>query len=398
MSEVFMERFNLGERENMYMAGSDEHRSDIIRRNPQLKENQFHVPLPNRPKVFVMGGILTAPTHYDTNLYNSVPFQMSPDISGVSGWPNFTEGEVKAVSFHDSSWIGDDVLADSHTIMGGGFIESFAHGSREPSGSSQSRSGAVSVQMTGSEKTLSLSTAVAISSAVIFRPRRYTWPVTPQGKTEKAVEFEYGDGGLCENTGLLALLQRKASHAVQIISSDRALDMSIDWCKDRSEEEWRKLHDPCEQSACQISSLFGYQFKASLNSYEENKVFPTERAHSLFCKIQTLKKAGKPAVFAETFPVLGNKRYDIEGGFDVKVLFIVLEVSTEFEKILPASMQEELKSNILFKDHPHYHTFKKASLIDTDMIQLLHPKANLLAAQAEYSVLQNEALFRDFLR
>merc|ERR1719491_1918336 len=103
-----------------------------------------------------------------------------------------------------------------------------------------------------------------------------------------------------------------------------------------------------------MSSIFGYNYEDFLNYYNRNKVFPTERAQPFFCKIQTLKKAGKPVVFAETFPVIGNQWYGIESGFDVNVLFIVLEVSTEFENNLPASMQEELKSNKLFENHPHY--------------------------------------------
>ena len=88
---------------------------------------------------------------------------MNPDISGMSVWPNYTAGGAKPVQYPGG------LLQDGFdTFMGGGFIESFAHGSRE------ARSG----------KTLSLTTAVATSSAPIFRPRWYTWPVTPQGKTQ----------------------------------------------------------------------------------------------------------------------------------------------------------------------------------------------------------------------
>ena len=67
---------------------------------------------------------------------------MSPDISGISVWPNFTAGGAAPMHSHGSSWFGH---GDYDTIMGGGFIEGFAHGSRGPSSGSQSRSGSVSV-------------------------------------------------------------------------------------------------------------------------------------------------------------------------------------------------------------------------------------------------------------
>ena len=67
-------------------------------------------------------------------------------------------------------------------------------------------------------------------------------------------------------------------------------------------------------------------------------------AQPLFCRMQNLMKAGKPLVLTETLPVLENKWYGTQGGFNVQVVFVVLDVSTNFEKALPMSMQEELKS------------------------------------------------------
>ena len=61
----------------------DEHRPDVISRNPKFKKSQFHVPGPGRPKVFTMGGLIAAPTGYETDYYKAVPFQMSPDYVGT---------------------------------------------------------------------------------------------------------------------------------------------------------------------------------------------------------------------------------------------------------------------------------------------------------------------------
>lgn len=385
ITDVILNDFNLGVRENMYMAASDEHRSDIIRRNPQLRKWQFHIPAPNRAKVFIMNGIITAPTDYTTNFDNAVPFEMSPDYTGTPTWPNYTRGEAQPM--HYTSHKGK---TPADLIMGGGFIESFAHGAKEPS--EQSRSGEVTLEKVNG-RSLSLSSAVAISSAPLFRPKRYSWPVTPEGKTQKAVEFDYADGGICENSGLLPLLARRARKVVQVVASDKGLATSIDWCKDRSEEEWQEIHGTCADSACLVSSFFGYKARAFLNNKVRNLVFPRERAQPFFCRLQTLKRSGKPAVFTETFPVLENQWYGIEGGYDVEVLFVILEKSSEFEEKLPSSTQEMLKSKEDYKNHPYYHVYSE----EIDVFWLKRPLSNLLAAQSEYSVMQNQNLVRNFL-
>lgn len=388
ITDVILNQFNLGVRENMYMAASDEHRSDIIRRNPQLKKGQFHIPAPGRAKVFIMGGIITAPTSYTTNFDNAVPFQISPDYTGVSSWTNYSQGEAKPMRYTSHKQNG--FLRPVDLIMGGGFIESFAHGAKEPS--DQSRSGEVTVEKVNGGS-LSLSTAVTISSAPLFRPRRYSWPVMPTGKKQRAYEFEFADGGICENSGLHPLLARRTRKVVQVVASDKGLATSIDWCKDRSEEEWQEIHGTCADSACLVSSMFGYKARAFLNNKVRNKVFPTERAQPFFCRLQNLKKAGKPAVFTETFPVLENQWYGIEGGYDVEVLWVILEKSSEFEEKLPSSTQEVLKSNEDYKNHPYYHVYSE----EIDVFWLKRPLSNLLAAQAEYSVMQNQSLVRNFL-
>ena len=87
-------------------------------------------------------------------------------------------------------------------------------------------------------------------------------------------------------------------------------------------------------------------------------------------------KAGKPLVFTATLPVLENKWYGTQGGFNVQAVFVGLDVSTNFEKTLPISTQEELKSNELFAGHPRYH-FSHHGL---EVFQLKRPISNLLTA------------------
>lgn len=383
IEETILAPFDLGGRDT-YLAADSAHRADIIRRNPQLREDQFRVPRPDRPKVLVMNGILTAPVNYPAYLGKAVPFQVSPDFAGTPFWPNYT-GSVNAIQYPSESWFRPDIDA----VMGGGLIETFAYGGRAPS--SQSQSGEIPVPMP--DTPMSLASAVAISSGPVIKSQRYVWPILPEGQTQEALLFEHADGGMQENSALLALLQRRATKAVSVMATGVALSEEVNWCESRTDDEWEQIIGPCDKAACMLTSLFGYKYEATFTNHNNNQVFAKDTLPPLLCRFQHLKRLGKPAVLVEKLEVVSNSWFGIDGGFEIELLFIVLDASSDFERSLPAQMQAQLESNSLFAEHPHYDTF-----MEWDLIHLQRPISNLLAAQSEYFVKQNQGLLHDFLR
>lgn len=387
MQHFILRPFELGDM-NTFIAANESHVADIIRRNPKLHFGDFLWPHPSRPKVFIMNGIMTCPKYYGVVWEDSPPFQMSPDFTGIPHWPKYNQerGEPESIKY-EGTW---GVNSDVEIVAGGGLLETFAFGGASPS--SQNTDGQITVDRP--ERSMSLTTATAISSGPISMPQRYAWPFLPEGQTQEAVKYSFADAGIVENTGLLALLQRKVRRAVSVVSGNQITDLTIDFCNPggRNESEWEEIFTSGKHTPEQVTSMFGYRFRNLMKDRKHVHVFPKDRALPLMCRFQELKKAGKPSVLAETLPVLENQWHGIEGGFDVKVVFIVLDVSTDFEKSLPESMQKELEENSMFSAHPAYSTFEHL-----DTMYLKRPISNLLAAQAEYSVRVNEELFREVL-
>jgi len=335
-----------------------------------------------------MNGMMTTPKGWHLTgkeLENAFGFQVSPDFAGIPYWPEFnTRSKRPEPVTYEGLFKNIDLIA------GGGLMETFAYGSRSPS--SQNTDGQITVERT--ENSMSLATAVAISSAPVSMPIRYAWPFLPEGQKQEPVEYYHGDAGCIENTGLLALMQRGVKKGVSIISSQQHTDLDTDFCNPgaHTEEEWAEMFMKGNTTSSTLTSLFGYRFKATFEDFKNAWVFPKETLLPFMCRVQTMKKAGKPLVLVETFPVIENKWWGIEGGFDFKVLFMLLDKSTDFEQALPESMQKEMRDNSDYSDHPSYSIFEHI-----DPMYLKRHLSNMLSYQAEWSVKQNEALFREVL-
>lgn len=132
--------------------------------------------------------------------------------------------------------------------------------------------------------------------------------------------------------------------------------------------------------------------------YAFNVVFPAEELAPYLCELQKLKAAGKPAVLQKTFQVQSNSWWGIVGGYEVDTLLVYNTECREFEDLLPEDTRAELAkgSDGDFANFPHYKTLGQNSFLNP--VGLTSQQVNLLAAQGEYAVLQNQELFETMLR
>jgi len=246
---------------------------------------------------------------------------------------------------------------------------------------------------------MSLARAAGISSCApasalqYFENRRLdptddVWPVTSTilPGPQAAQNYNMGDGGSQDNAGLLALLQRRAKKVLWIANCYRSLSTTYDY--DNATPE---TFDPDAAGVVeQLYDKFGYGYNKKNLFYANNKVFSKDLLLPLVKQLVELKNKGKPAVVRASFDVHANSYWGIEGGSTVEILLVYLEKVTSFEQRLPACTQAELAKgeNGLFPKFPIYKTG----------VHLPACQVNLLAAQGEYSVMENADLFRDFLR
>jgi len=379
VAETFLGPFGLGDRTS-FMAGSAEDVERIKQANPGLRQEEFLTPVPGRPKVFVMGGMLGPPVGFEANASNAVLFQMSPDYTGS---PFFADN--KELTYEPIE--GSDVPPGT-VLVGGGLVESFAFGGEAPEDQSEgyhsippprrSFSLAKAAGISSMGPSLDLSHRMGLTSAI---PRGKLWPVTDDGTG--SLIHELGDAGNMENSGLLAMLQRGVKKAAMWINTPVPIGMDYDFCAPDAastpyDGEWIK-----DKVDVIFSALFGSGVDTIDDGFlKHNQVFPQADLAPTMCAFQELKKAGKPLVYRTTYAVQANSWWGIPGGWDLQVVMNYAEKSAEFESRLPEETQQDLPEN-----YPYYDTG----------LYLTKKQVNILAAQSEYAVRENEHFFREIL-
>ncbi|CAK9085231.1 unnamed protein product [Durusdinium trenchii] len=400
ISKAILEPFGLHDLDS-YMASDHWAVEDIRRRNPELRAARFLTPAPGRPRVFVMSGAILGPTGYKATKENVVSLQMSPDFIGSPFYPN--DAPVSYES-QDRRW-----NPKRKGLVGGGFVESFAFGGSPPQ---EVADGWISTE--APLQPFSLAKAVGVSSAGVsaastqgplhgvinlakLSPRSDYWAI-PSPKFERpkgASTYLLGDGGNIDNSGLLAMLQRRASKVVLVVSTGHALPDDVDFCALGQQE---LSSDVAERLENQLRANFGYWEKDDIGEFlTQNHVFRKKDLAPLLCQLQSLKKRGQPTVAQRRLQVLPNRWWGIRGGFSVDLLMVYLDKCQNFESRLPKDTADNLQSyfHAEFARFPHYRVVFQNAGSGT---ALTHPQINLLAAMGEFFVRENAELFRRLLQ
>lgn len=404
MGKAFLEPFGLNSMS--FMAADAAAVKRIRAANPQLGNSPFLTPQPGKPRAFVMSGALLAPLGYKASSSNVVSFQVSPDFTGSPFRPD--GGPVSYVSTHGDTGPLDDV------VVGGGFVETFAFGGPPPFKVSNETEG-LTAQITDPTLPFTLADAVGISSAAFAGhvtnlrsigrlspatavPKVNIWPVQPFAAPDESEPadkpamrtYTMGDGGNVENTGLLAMLQRRVPRVAWWINTDTALSDVVDFCEGApTGDKW-----PAGLVTNQLYDKFGFGSLAS-EFYAHNQVFKQEELPKVLCEFQTLAKAGRPMVVRKTFEVVPNAWWGIEAS-SVDLVMVYNARCSSFVDALPDETKEELDADSgKFEHFPYFRTmFQNGPLGATT---LTDAQVNLLAAHAEFAVQQNAAMFKDLL-
>lgn len=110
-----------------------------------------------------------------------------------------------------------------------------------------------------------------------------------------------------------------------------------------------------------------------------------------------VKRTSIQAVLKKKFTVLQNNWWGIVGGWEVEWVVLYLAKSTNFESQLPEETQSKINEGDSgpFANFPIYKTEMQNGA--GDAIGLTTEQVNLLAAQGEWSVLENAPLFTELL-
>lgn len=377
----------------------------IKEQNPQLEKKPFlSMRADRRTQAYTMCCTMLSPEGRLATESNAVSLQMAANRTGSPFYPDNAQVKYQKAPICPCDKCCYKCCTITRTV-GGGFVESFAFGGEAPNAKGQM--GGQGVKVGAPAKPFALPYMAGMSSwapggvmdssavlGELGNLRQKYWPVTSPHlpKAQKALMYEFGDGGLIDNSGVLCQLQRGAPKFVWIATAWSAFSTTYDWANATVEN-----FDPIAAGVVdQLYVLFGYNTTSEGYFYANDQVFEKDLLLPMCKELRALALLGKPAVLKKTMRVLPNEWWGIVGNCEVEYIIIYLQACQDFQKALPAETQAEIAkgSDGMFNNFPIYSTTGNNS---GDALGLTTPQVNLLAAQAQYSVVVNAALFNELL-
>jgi len=340
--------------------------------NEELRVDDFFLSNKNKP-FLIVGGIITRSFMSSIHRF---PFEMTPLYVGV---PPYFKNKGSHGRFD----------------IGGGYVEPFGFDSDSPDNGIE-KDDLVSVRIKKKKRIFSLADMMATSGAALaehldkwlidvgFPEYDYWSPRNPQ----KAKEYDFADGGLMDNSGIMPLLRRKVEKVIvfvngtsDLVSEDKKTNEKVSSMVKalfvKTDNHWgMKNYD--------LNVVLKEDDKTGMESYEE-----------LRDEFISLNKQNKPAVVKKKYKTLRNKAFDIEAGHEVEVLWVHNAfVKQWYDKIKDTDLQEYINSQRTEKlNFPNYPTFatNNIKIIDLDVEQV-----HIMAHHASYVINSMKNVFKDF--
>ena len=340
----------------------------ILRRNPLLLLTPIQVCRADRP--FLIAG--------STQIYpEGVGDAASKGLVGLPGQiyrsVEYTPLYAGAPQFYPGAGPGG-------LDFGGGYVESFAFATPAPSAAAVG--GIVAVPQ--AKFPFLLSDAVGSSSAALssiidvlrysggFPEFRY-WPVQPSARIgkEPATLYSFGDGGILENTGVVALLRRGYRSVFAFVNSPFPIGASSAGCVAGIDG--------------QISRLFGLIPADNYGSSQDTQLFAEGDFVQLAAGLAAAKRAGRPPVYVATHQVLAGNPFGIPPG-PAQLFWIYNDRNAAWVDALPSPVRALLSGtdpNNYLDNFPNYATVLQNA---DELLLLTRRQINLLAHMWAYTV------------
>lgn len=320
MGDIFLNAFDIDSLKGFFSC-NDAIISTILANNPKMLSSDFYRTNQNRPFLIVNSTLLR--TDNKPPLPTRIHFETTPIYTGVKAHhPNAGSGGKE---------------------IGGGYIEPFGFDSDEPE--SILANEIVKVRLGATRYRYTISDVIGASGAApaeILGKFGLNWVGFPEFKywspikkgDQPAREYEFGDGGILENLGIMPLLMRKVKNIIVFVNTKAPLTGT----------EKGQINDS-------IPPLFGM-----VPDFTTNHVFPKNKYSTLVEGLMEAKSKGTTVMFRDRFPVLKNKHYDIEPGWEADILWVYNERVNQWEEALPKNVRKLIAHGSL-GNFPHYKTF-----------------------------------------
>ena len=290
LNDAFLLPYGLNNTDTLFTL-NEESLQAIRARNPGLKA-PFYLPRKGRP-FLILGG---------TQIYQPSQPQQTPVTQPVGPAQVFHSVEYTPLYSGAAQLV--DQGAPTGLSYGGGYVESFAFDTPAPT----ARRGNVAIVPQGQYPFL-LSDMMGSSSASVANlveqqipaqlagldpyPSFDYWPVTKSGPVE-AMEYDFGDGGILDDTGVVSLLRRGYRTIFAFVNSSVPINSVSDLCVDGIDG--------------QISRLFGLIPAQTNGNAQSTQVFATAQYQPVVNGLKAARAAGDTPVYARPLSRHPGKR------------------------------------------------------------------------------------------
>lgn len=377
--------------------------ADIKRRNPQLRDADFTIPVHDRPfpviHITLVGPKEGAPFIPATQNYTKL--EVTPLYFGAM------KSTAVQYTYH--------VHGPNRTIFTGGLVEPFAvawKGGAAPDTGLPDGASTGILDVPEPAEFLDLRYAIGASSYAVgtffdsllipdlakeLSMQCDYWP--PAASQPELTTMMVADGGAYENINLFSFLQRRVPKIVLFFITSVPLQPSDKWDVVRDPQSYDHISDD-------LAAFFGAidyslpRYADRTYEYEQNQVFSLKDFDRVALGLQAAQKEGRGIFYTANLTTVENQWWGIPAGLTCEITFAYLGRLSQWEARLSPEMRalvvpEENATDLSvviqegpFAHFPHYPSVAAS---------VNYQQANLLADMAGWSILQHADLFQRML-
>lgn len=367
ISDIFLKPFNIGNMKKFFTYNK-ESLDRILENNPDLTPDDFYLVNENKNRPFhIVNGTILRPD------FGRYLFEMTPLYSGTQTLFNGAGSNGK----YD---------------IGGGFVETFGVNTDAPD-EYNAKTQMAECRLGRNRKRFSLGDMIGTSGAApaeyaeryhvdfAFPEFKYWSPL--KAESTRAKEYDFGDGGILENFGIMPMLKRKVDRIIVFMNSSTPLTY----------DSKKKEYTICDS----ITALFKpLKDQYGDKDFDSNVVFSNindEYISTLKALYNKVEK-GEPAVYTGKYNTVNQPHYGIQAGHEVEVMWVYNTRVKNWVNMLPLNIKSNLEDGDYGDRFPNYKTFMENPPYIIDMKP---EQVNLMAHQAAWNIVSNKEYFDNFV-
>lgn len=367
ISDIFLKPFNIGNMDKFFTYNNDSLK-EILKNNPRLSAGDFYKmnPQANRPFPIITGTVLRPK-------FGRYRFDMTPLYVGVDG-------------------LFPDAGSHHNFDIGGGYIQPLGFDSDSPSEFDKTTQVA-KVRLGRKKHRFTLGDMIGTSGAApaeyadrfgfewLGFPEYKYWSPAEVEKT-KAKEYDFGDGGIFENLGIMPMLRRGVKKLIIFVNCQTQLG-------------YDESNNPIIASS--IPALFHeIPNQNGEKNFDENIVFANQenKFKKLVKGLNDAFTKNKAAIYTDTYSVTKQDCHNIRGGSEVEIMWVYnVRIGNWVDK-LPLEIRHNLETKVYGERFPNYKTFMENF---PHIIDMKPEQVNLMGHQAAWSMVENKAALVKFV-